>query len=173
MSRQIFLDMDGVIVDLQCPLKDMHNFDVNLAFHRHELQLTEEQLWGKTDAGWWAGLPWMPDGRGILAVCEDAVGPENVIICSTPANWPGSADGKLRWIREQMPNYARRFVLTPNKSCCANARTLLIDDYASNCLAFRQAGGASLLCPRPWNCECDPQDSAVDYLRSRMEEMLE
>jgi len=170
MNRQIFLDMDGVIVDLQHPVHQLHGLDVNDAFHRGELQMTNAELWGRTDASWWAGLPWMDDGRAILALCEDAVGAENVVICSTPAAWPGSAEGKLRWIEQQMPNYARRFILTPNKAWCANGRSLLIDDTPDNCLSFRQAGGASLLCPRPWNC--DTEASAVDYLRCRIEEML-
>ncbi len=169
MRKQIFLDMDGVLVNLQCPLKDMHGIDVNLAFHRHELKLTTEELWSKTDAGWWAGLPWMDDGRAILAICEEAVGAENVFLCSTPAEWPGSADGKIRWIKEQAPNYARRFVLTPTKAACANPRTLLIDDYENNVIDFRMAGGAVLLCPRPWNALRDQK--AVVYLRQQIEEM--
>lgn len=171
MNKLIFLDMDGVIVDLQSPAHDLHGMDVNTAFHRGELQITDAELWGKTDAIWWATLPWMEDGRGIVALCEDAVGPENVVICSTPAAWPGSAEGKLRWIEQQMPNYMRRFVLTPNKAWCANGRTLLIDDRERNILAFRQAGGATLLCPRPWNALKD--HTAVDYLRRAIQEMLD
>jgi hypothetical protein len=171
MSRQIFLDMDGVIVNLQCPLQDLHHMDVNLAFHRHELELTDEQLWRGTDAIWWATLPWMDDGRAILALCEDAVGVENVFMCSTPAAWPGSADGKIRWIEEQMPNYKRRFILTPKKSCCANPRTLLIDDYERNTLEFHKEGGATLLCPRPWNANCNL--NTLEYLREGIKEMLE
>jgi hypothetical protein len=171
MSRQIFLDMDGVIVDLQCPLQELHHRDVSLAFHRHELELTDEQIWTGTDAIWWAHLPWMEDGRAILALCEDAVGVENVILCSTPAAWPGSAEGKIRWIEEQMPNYKRRFILTPKKACCANARTLLIDDYERNNVEFHNAGGAALLCPRPWNNNSNL--NTLDYLREGIKEMLE
>ena len=170
MNRQIFLDMDGVIVNLQEAVQQLHGFDVNSAFHRHELEMTQEELWSRTDAHWWASLPWMEDGRAILALCEDAVGVENVIICTTPAAWPGSAEGKLRWIEQQMPNYARRFVLTPDKSWCANGRTLLIDDSEHVVAAFRQSGGATLLCPRPWNAMHfhDP----VNFLRIGIAEML-
>ena len=120
MNRLIFLDMDGVIVNLHDAVSRLHNLDVPTAFHRGELQMTDEELWGRTDCNWWANLPWMDDGRAVLALCEDAVGAENVVICSTPAAWPGSAEGKLRWIEQQMPNYARRFVLTPDKSWCAD-----------------------------------------------------
>ena len=170
MNRQIFLDMDGVIVNLQEAVHQLHGFDVNSAFHRHELGMTQEELWGKTDASWWAGLPWMEDGRAILALCEDAVGVENVIICTTPAEWPGSAEGKLRWIEQQVPNYARRFVLTPDKSWCANGRTLLIDDTERVIAAFREAGGATLLCPRPWNAM--HFHDTVNFLRIGIAEML-
>ena len=165
--------MDGVIVDLHHAVADRLGLADMTAFNRGELAMSDAQVWSGTDAEWWACLPWMNDGMAIVNVCEKAVGPENVILCSKPANWPGSAEGKIRWLEWNLPAYARRFVLTPNKSWCANGRILLIDDNADNCLLFRQAGGASLLCPRPWNVGCDPQDSAVDYLRSRIGDMLE
>ena len=170
MNRLIFLDMDGVIVNLHNAVSRLHNLDVPTAFHRGELRMTDEELWGRTNCNWWANLPWMDDGRAILALCEDAVGAENVVICSTPAAWPGSAEGKLRWIEQQMPNYARRFVLTPDKSWCADGRTLLIDDTEKNVTAFHQAGGASLLCPRPWNCF--HFHNTVNFLRCGIAEML-
>lgn len=172
MNRQIFLDMDGVIVDLHHTVAKKLNLADMTLFNRGELPMSDQDIWSGTDAEWWANLPWMEDGEVIVGLCEEIVGPENVIICSKPANWPGSAEGKLLWIARHMPSYARRFVLTPNKSWCACSRTLLIDDNANNALEFRQAGGASLICPRPWNVGCDEKDMAVDYLRSAIEEML-
>jgi len=170
MNRLIFLDMDGVIVNLHDAVGRLHNLDVPTAFHRGELQMTDEELWGRTDCNWWANLPWMDDGRAVLALCEDAVGAENVVICSTPAAWPGSAEGKLRWIEQQMPSYARRFILTPDKSWAANGRTLLIDDTEANVSDFHSAGGASLLCPRPWNIMAHHE--TVNFLRNGIAEML-
>jgi len=170
MNKLIFLDMDGVIVNLQEAVHQLHGFDVNCAFHRRELGMTQEQLWSKTDTAWWANLKWMEDGRTVLALCEDAVGAENVVICTTPAEWPGAAEGKLRWIEQQIPNYARRFLLTPNKSWAANGRTLLIDDTEANVSDFHSAGGASLLCPRPWNIMAHHE--TVNFLRNGIAEML-
>ena len=83
--------------------------------------MTDEELWGRTNCNWWANLPWMDDGSSSWPFARTPWA-ENVVICSTPAAWPGSAEGKLRWIEQQMPNYARRFVLTPDKSWCADGR---------------------------------------------------
>lgn len=171
MNKQIFLDMDGVIVDLHHAVAERLGLADMTAFNRGELAMSDHEIWSGTDAEWWASLPWMNDGQAILKVCENAVGAENVIVCSKPANWPGSAEGKLQWIASLMPTYARRFVLTPNKAWCANGRTLLIDDNADNILGFAQAGGAALLCPRPWNVLKDREP--VWHLKSRIQEMIE
>lgn len=171
MNRQIFLDMDGVIVDLHTAVAArLGSVDLEV-FNQGDLPATDGELWTGTDADWWASLPWMSDGHDLLAVCENAVGAENVIICSKPANWPGGAEGKLRWIEMNMPEYVRRFILTPQKHWCASGRSLLIDDNETNVLEFHQAGGASLLCPRPWNALKDHQ--AVPFLAARIGEMLE
>ncbi len=171
MNKLIFLDMDGVIVDLHSTVMARLGLTDLSAFNRGCLPHSDEELWSGTDAHWWLNLPWMADGKEIVAICEEAVGPENVVICSTPANWVGSAEGKLFWLHRNMPSYAQRFILTPNKSWCANGRTLLIDDREDNVSGFHQAGGASLLCPRPWNALNDC--TAVDYLRCRIKEMLD
>lgn len=171
MNKQIFLDMDGVIVDLHAAVVKRLGIVDMTVFNRGELAMTDEEIWSGTDAEWWASLPWMSDGRAIVTICEEAVGAHNVVICSKPANWPGSAEGKLLWIARHMPAYARRFVLTPDKAWCANGRTLLIDDNERNVLDFRQAGGATLLCPRPWNAL--HARTAADYLQQQIREMLE
>ena len=171
MNKQIFLDMDGVIVDLHAAVAQRLGLVDMTVFNRGELAMTDAEIWSGTDAEWWANLPWMSDGEAIVKVCEDAVGAENLIICSKPANWPGSAEGKLRWIENHLPGYARRFVLTPDKAWCANGRTLLIDDNENNIFGFRAAGGATLLCPRPWNALSGL--TAVDYIEFTIQEMLE
>ncbi len=171
MDKLIFLDMDGVIVDLHKAVAQRLGITDMTAFNQGELPVKDAELWGGTNAEWWADLPWMDDGFDILCFCEEIVGPQNVIICSKPANWPGSAEGKVMWIAEHIPTYARRFILTPNKSWCASPRTLLIDDNESMIQGFREASGAGLLCPRGWNSLGQCSDVPA-YLRSQIEEML-
>lgn len=158
-NRQIFLDMDGVIVDLPCPIPATP--EEQLAFYRGGLAKEPEKVWAGTDELWWANLPWTKEGVEIVRLCEEAVGAENVIICTMPADWPGSAQGKLLWIEKHMPQYRRRFILTPQKHWAAHARTLLIDDREENIQQFRAAGGAGILCPRPWNAGNEIADRVI------------
>ncbi len=171
MNRLIFLDMDGVIVDLHKAVAQRMGITDLTAFNQGDLPVKDHELWGGTNAEWWADLSWMHDGREIVRLCEEIVGPENVIICSKPANWPGSAEGKLMWIAEHLPTYARRFILTPNKSWCACPRSLLIDDKEEFVDEFREASGAALLCPRAWNSLGQCNDVPA-YLLSQIEEMV-
>ncbi len=171
MDKQIFLDMDGVIVDLHQPVAQKLGLTDMTVFNRGELPLPDSDIWAGTDAEWWANLPWMHDGKKIVEVCEDFVGASNVIICSKPAKWRGSAEGKLVWLEKFLPDYARRFILTPNKSWCASPRSLLIDDSESMIDEFRESAGAALLCPRPWNSLADHSYNVPAYLRFQIDEM--
>lgn len=165
--------MDGVIVDLLNPLLQLLGLNELPGFYANRgfSDLTGAQLWGGTDADWWANLPWTQDGKEIVKICENAVGPENVIICTTPANWFGSAEGKLCWIANNLPDYNRRFILTTHKAACANAHTLLIDDNEDNIRDFKEAGGATLLCPRYWNVLKGRK--APFYLQTQIEDMIQ
>jgi hypothetical protein len=175
MSKQLFLDMDGVLVNLHGAISEHMKWDYLTTISQQYFPCPEKELWKNTDRDWWANLPWMHDGKRILEMCERVVGCENVIICTKPAPSEGSADGKIAWIERHIPEYARRYVLTVDKSWCAAARTLLIDDDKANVSAFHRNGGAAIWCPRPWNnyAELGHVDDVVAFLQVRIEEMLE
>jgi 5'(3')-deoxyribonucleotidase len=173
MNRQIFLDMDGVLVDLHKPFAEHIGVPYEMLSQHMDFSFLVkpvELLWKGLDIQWWADLPWMPDGKQILTVCENMVGKDNVYICSHPAN-SISAAGKLQWIEGNLPDYSSRYVLVKDKWTCASARTLLIDDHPDNILQFYQNGGAALLCPRRWNG--NEQDDVAEHLLSMIEGMLQ
>jgi FMN phosphatase YigB (HAD superfamily) len=175
MSKQIFLDMDGVLVNLHAAVSEHKKWDYLTTIRQQYFPSPESELWKDTNLQWWETLPWMHDGKRILDMCERMVGSENVIVCTKPAPVQGSADGKIAWLQRQMPEYARRYILTIDKAWCANARTLLIDDDKANVAGFHRVGGAAIWCPREWNdyAGMGYVDDVVVYLQERIEEMLE
>jgi len=160
--------MDGVIVDLPCPVPATP--DELLQFYRGELAQDRDKVWQGIDADWWAYLPWTNNGKEILALCEKWVGKENVVLCSYPCN-AESAAGKILWIEHNMPDYAFRYILTPQKYQIASPRMLLLDDNDKNVRLFRSEGGAALLCPRPWNTNANLADDCAKFIDVMLENM--
>lgn len=158
---RILLDMDGVLTDfmgsaskiLGIPLST-ELFD-SMGHDRSAMRvfrLSANEFWKHIDAkgeGFWANLAFMSDALELLKVVEGLR--TETAICSTPSSASFSASGKLSWIKKNLPKYERKYILTPLKSYCATSDTILIDDSDDNCNEFRQAGGAAILMPRPWN----------------------
>jgi len=73
----------------------------------------------------------------------------------------------MRWIREHLPAYSRRFLIGPAKEFCANPRSVLIDDSETNVKAFFEAGGHTVLVPREWNwMRGYAMESALEVVRT-------
>ena len=159
----VYLDLDGVLCDT-----------ITEMFRRFGRGKTPKLMEGSYDTSTVLGIPdpwsqfgadffdladWTPDGRDILAAVEEVAGKENICICTTPTYEPDSAAGKLRWIRKNLPEYQRRYVLTREKWRLARPNSILIDDCEEVCRSFRDdAGqrqswerGRTILVPRPWN----------------------
>lgn len=155
--RLILLDMDGVLVDFPgeiirrlCPEKSYADF-------RGEYDLGKAlglptDLYSMVGPDFWESAPWMDDGKAILNTCEQEVGAERVILCSSPTHESSSAMGKLRWIEHHLgEDWLRRYIFTPCKWACARPGAILIDDSDAQVTAFREHGGSAFLVPRPWN----------------------
>lgn len=158
MKPVCFLDLDGVLVDFVGGALAMHGKHIPPAEVRWDFPsqvgfdgVNAAAFWAPLGRDFWAGLGWTADGRGILAAVEDAFGPERVCLLTSPCLTPGCAEGKLDWVRRELPGYARRVLVGPCKHLLAGPGKLLVDDHDANCEAFAKAGGASVLVPRPWN----------------------
>ena len=57
----------------------------------------------------------------------------------------------MKWVVRELPEYAQRYLVGPAKAFCASSDTVLIDDADFNVEAFGEAGGRTILVPRPWN----------------------
>ena len=124
VNKKIFLDMDGVLVDYQKGIKE------------HSLEKPKE---------FWKYLPPTKEFEQILSIVENYLNPSDIYVLSSPALYPECFSGKATWIRDHMPKYLPRLILTSHKYLLANPRTLLIDDHDKNTELFKQHKGKAFL----------------------------
>ena len=157
MFYQIFLDMDGVIVNFEAGVRELYGVD----WHPTEWKIpykewgtTFESFWDSVDnKDFWAGLPWHDDGKRIQAIVE----PFKPTILSA-SFLDGATAGKMAWLRQNYPDTMKdgqRRVLIANgkeaKAAVAGLGKILIDDNNDNIDEWTEAGGIGILFPRPWN----------------------
>lgn len=152
---KIFLDLDGCIRDFSQGVFDWFNvppFEETHYTHIIEyitrlFDISEGELWESLRSDFWAGLPKTPFADDLLKILE----PYKPTILTKPCGL--SASGTQRWIYKHFPEYFHggRYVITPDKTTCANKNSLLIDDYDENCTGFIWAGGRAILVPRSYN----------------------
>lgn len=173
-----FLDLDGVLVNfvggaLRLLGRTLDPYPAGeWDFHRH-LGLTDDDFWGQITRGgahFWADLEWLPDGREVHEAVDAAFGPEGVYLLSSPSQDPQSLAGKAMWVQRHLPQYRRRLLLGVCKEAVAHPGVLLVDDSDANVAAFRCAGGAAILVPRPWNHLHPYAAHAASSVRRALEE---
>lgn len=171
-TPQVFLDLDGVLVDFVGGVMRDAGKPVALRDDVTSwdgipdvLGCTDAEMWrvlAVDDFGltFWRDLPWLEHGRELFARLVDMA---SVTIMSAPCHDPNSAAGKLRWIEREIPSHARRYALTPCKAVFARPGAILVDDSGRNVDEFRAAGGRAFLWPATWNSFRRPaQASDVD-----------
>ncbi len=157
---RLFLDMDGVLVDYYAGVCEAHGHKPWPYFCRvgdwnfydgDPMHLNSQIVAPKMGRDFYATLPWMRDGKAILAAAEKAVGAENVFLLSSPWSTPGCDEGKRLWVRVNAPAYAPRTLIGACKEACAFRGGILFDDSDANCKLFVKWGGRARVVPRPWN----------------------
>lgn len=165
MTPVCFLDLDGVLVDFvggafrlhgrSVPAADVQwGFPEQLGFSG----VNDPAFWEPMGFDFWAGLAWTPEGRDVLRSVEAAFG-DRVAVMTSPCDTPGAVEGKVAWVRRELPAYRRRFFVGPAKDMAAGPGKVLVDDHDANVDKFVAAGGAAVLVPRPWNRR---RDETVD-----------
>lgn len=176
----IFLDMDGVLTDFDGALCTRLGVPSPMVGDGPRpwnywplLGVTAEEFWRPTeDEQFWATLPWMADGRAILAAVFQRVPQERVTLLTSPATAPASAAGKMRWVQRELPAFARRILIGMPKEVCAGPNKILIDDYDVNIDAWECAGGIGILVPRPWNRRWQERRPAPEVVAEELETAL-
>lgn len=172
IPTRIFLDLDDVLNTFTpyalnhvgCPIDPTdygaydpkHGWDIVAAantMHPHKgLPFTPASFWNCFDRRAWANVPPSDELKLLLRNCVASVGRGNICILTSPILSPSCLEGKVDWIRKYLPEWLhRQFLIGPSKHFCAQPGAMLIDDAQHNIDAFQEAGGQTLLVPRPWN----------------------
>lgn len=172
MIERIYLDLDGVLADFVTPTCQVHGKDpveILKTWPRGIWDMpkalgleNDDALWAPLDAftlygrtwthapgadHWarfepykWAGYLWN--------LCEDRA---KTTILTSPSRHPGSAFGKVHWMRAWRGDTFRNYALVPRKAQFGKPGSLLIDDNAEACAGWKNNGGSSILFPQVWN----------------------
>jgi 5'(3')-deoxyribonucleotidase len=161
MLRDIFLDMDGVLVDFMGGIHKAIGVPYSYDEYPYELGkwLAFEDSGVPFDAvnnccteRFWENLAWARYGGEILKAVEATFPTTPITLLTTPMPNPGSWSGKYRWVEKNCPWLANDMIVTRRpKASFAHPRALLIDDRDENVDRFREAGGHAIQVPRPWN----------------------
>ena len=157
MTSVCYLDLDGVLVDFVGGALAVHGkhmpaaevrwgFPAQIGFSGAD----DPAFWQPLGFDFWANLNWTPAGRDLLAGVE-AIFADRVVLMTSPCDTPGGVEGKVAWVRRNLPGYSRRFFVGPAKHLAAAPGKILVDDHDANCERFRAHGGAAVLVPCPWN----------------------
>ena len=122
-NKLLFLDMDGVIVDLP---------------------EGSSKRWG--EVGYWKDLQKLPHADHFVDVCLRYY---TVHILSSLGGGPSSATGKMLWLDRHYPELREGAILTKRKYLLAGPDRILVDDDPSNIFAFTHTGGEAVLFPNP------------------------
>ena len=158
---KIMLDLDGVLANFvkgMCKSHDLFDPYYNsMNLGKWDMDklwcMSPAQFWAPTNSdSWWASLEWMPDGMDIYQACVDTVGIDNVCILTACSASPECAAGKYKWMQKNLPGVP--WLAGPRKAkvFTAHPGSVLVDDKHGNVIEYREAGGHSVLVPRPWNC---------------------
>lgn len=159
MKTEVFLDLDGVLVDLVGGVSKFYGVPqpfLNPANHGKYyldkiLGIKPEDFWSPLGYDFWSTLEWMPDATEILFRLFHYVDHKQSTLLTSPISTEGCVEGKCHWIRKHMPRWSRRFLIGSGKEAIAGPGKLLIDDYDQNVDKWIEAGGPAILVPRPWN----------------------
>ena len=164
-TMKIYLDIDGVLVSFvlaafqyHCaPIQNEgrypkgHDWDILGAVNHVRDQIgapgfRADEFWDFPE--WFWDMEPYPGMHEFVKQLEKR---GDVTLATACTMSPACAAGKLRWIQDNLPQFARNYVITPRKELLADCYSVLIDDYPRNCKRFAEAGGRSILVPRPWN----------------------
>lgn len=155
--KELFLDMDGVIVAFDRGIIDFLGLDTTEeAFQMwndiyNYTDLTPSEFWHELDASFWEAMEPTPEADTILSMVDEF---KPVLLSMLPlTNRAEACHGKVNWIRKHMPDYYNegRFLIGGTKHQLAGPGKMLIDDSQANCEDWSEHGGHAILVPRPWN----------------------
>ena len=137
---KLYVDMDGVLVDFE---KGYHQLT---GVHASQFPKGDSSFWAPISdagAGFWAGLPWMPDGKVLWSYVKKY----KPNILSAPSQDPSSVVGKEAWLKIHLKNSYNRayFYSRKNKQLFSEENRILIDDLKETIDEWNAKGGIGIL----------------------------
>lgn len=153
----IYLDMDGVLVDLVAGIHKSLNRKRPMVIKKGCWDLDE--LFGRKieldnySIEWWANLPRTAFASDLVESLLAHFKPGDIHICTKPSS-PYSAAGKMVWMTYNYPVLAENMLIVKGskaRACNPGPTDVLIDDYDVNNQEWKEAGGYAITVPQPWN----------------------
>jgi 5'(3')-deoxyribonucleotidase len=151
--------MDGVLCDFVKRFKDLSE-SKNMAPREFEEKYGKDNFWDIVDSygiDFWENMEWMPDGKELWNFCK----PFNPTILTAASKHPISCEGKLKWLKREIPelpnhNVQRKtkggwdgvskIIMNPDKfRYCTGQDSILIDDTKKKIDPWINAGGIGIL----------------------------
>jgi len=159
MKPIIFLDMDGVVADYVSAALLALKLDLNTPVTTMDmaecLGITKKEFYEPqvADIDFWININPYPWTQELVALAQE-VG--EVYISTAPSRHRGVGD-KIEWCRRHLGKWTQgRVMVGKPKFLLAGPGRTLVDDHPDNCEAFIKWGGKSILFPRPWNADKNP-----------------
>lgn len=153
----IFLDLDGVLVDLVKGICEEFELDLPkegaaLSYDLRELEVPGLMDWLRGDGpgvDFWARLPAYPWTSELLELVQ-ARG--ETWLLTKPTESASCWAGKVLWVQRVLGEaWVDRLIQCRHKELLAGPGRLLIDDLDSNVDEWVAAGGEGLVWPQMWN----------------------
>lgn len=151
---KLFLDLDGVIVNLEEPLAKhfgltQNDYDITKWNGIQEAlgHTSNKYFWSFCDYHFWINLPMYSHAIDLLSALAIY---NPCLLTSPPAH---IATAKQDWIQKNLPIYFRygRYLIGPAKEEVAGPGKVLIDDHDENIDKWRADDGYAIVFPQPWN----------------------
>lgn len=159
MSRTMFLDLDGVFVDLHPKVLDLHGLEFDEPslkpgewYLSRNFGMSEDEMWSHyllREAEFWADLPKTPWADHLFDMVLRYFSKDELCFLTKPLPGSGSAHGKQEWVERNYPGIP--YLIGDGKLHCAGPDKFLLDDADKNIDEFNKAGGNGILFPRQWN----------------------
>jgi len=142
MKYKIYSDMDGVLTDFD---KSFEKYSEGIPPRNYEKKFGKDKFWelidGKGKVGFWAGMPWMEDGKQYWDYIKDY----DTELLSSPSRSSTSRLGKRLWVKNNMPGIKLTLAQAYAKQNYAAPNHILIDDRKSNIDQWISQGGIGIL----------------------------
>ena len=135
---KIYLDMDGVIADLNGYYSKKYG-----VIPRNDKKFNERWKPEIYDNKMFANLPILEEGKDLINFLMYCKAPVIILSCATTDDFAEVATQKTEWLKKNgMGHWPRMYVKKkPEKGLFASEDTLLIDDSEACLEPFQEAGG--------------------------------